>query len=239
MAVDPDFFDDAYYRLLEPFHGEAEARRETAALRELLALSQEDRILDLGCGWGRHLTLLREAGHHVVGVDLSVPLLRRAPAGGLLAGDMLDLPLRDATFDVVVNLATSLGLLLDDRQARRALGEARRVLRPGGTLLLEGMHREDVEPAFAPRDEWVLDDGTAVRVRRRWDPGRGISHEVVHWEGPHGSGRKRHSLRVRSAQEIGRVVEDAGFRIAHRYGDWTGEPFGPASPSLIVSARAR
>lgn len=238
MAVDPDFFDDAYYRLLEPFHGEAEARRETAALRELLALSQEDRILDLGCGWGRHLKLLREAGHDVVGVDLSVPLLRRARTDGLLAGDMLDLPLRDDTFDVVVNLATSLGLLLDDHQARRGLDQAHRVLRSGGTLLLEGMHREDVEPAFASRDEWVLEDGTAVRVRRRWDPGRGISHEVVHWDGPAGSGRKRHSLRVRSAEEIARLIQDAGLRITDRYGDWSGERFGPTSPRLIVVARA-
>ncbi|NIP81086.1 MAG: hypothetical protein GWM90_18450, partial [Gemmatimonadetes bacterium] len=63
-----DLFDDDYVRLLAPFHPEGEARRETAAVRELLGLAQTDRILDLGCGWGRHLALLVQAGHRVVGV---------------------------------------------------------------------------------------------------------------------------------------------------------------------------
>ena len=147
-------------------------------MRELVGLSQSDRILDLGCGWGRHLRLLREAGHDVLGVDLSLALLRRAreaseagePGDGRLtsapvaAADMRRLPLRDASFDIVLNLATSLGLFLRDQPAIEALREMARVLRPGGGLLLEGMHRDDVAANFAPRDAWTLDDGTRVEV---------------------------------------------------------------------------
>ena len=271
--VDPAFFDDAYYRLLEPFHPEEDARRETAALRELVGLSQDDRLLDLGCGWGRHLRLLTAAGHDAVGVDRSLELLRRARrpsltpgtstgdatgdeigdeagdgagdeageprvAPPLVAGDMLRLPFPDASFDVVINLATSLGLFLEDAPAARALTEARRVLRPGGRFLVEGMHRADVEARFAHRDAWTLDDGTVVRARRRWDPARGISHEVLRWDGPGGSGTKRHSLRIRSAGEVGALLETAGFEPVARFGDWGGEPFGPDAPRLIVLARA-
>lgn len=251
---DPDFFDGAYYRLLEPFHTEADARFETAALRELLGLAQDDRVLDLGCGWGRHLRLLAAAGHDVTGIDLSVTLLRKgrtargarlshdrdAAVGRdspLVAGHMLRLPLAGETFDVVLNLATSLGLFLDDDTAARALAEARRVLRPGGRLLLEGMHRDDVESAFAERDRWVLDDGTEVRVRRRFDPDRGVSHEVLRWDGPEGTGVKRHSLRIRSGDEWTTLLESAGLRLLATYGDWGGEPFEAASPRYIALAR--
>ncbi|MDX1674312.1 MAG: class I SAM-dependent methyltransferase [Longimicrobiales bacterium] len=248
-ASDPDFFDLAYYRLLAPFHTEAGARRETAAIRELLGLAQGDRILDLGCGWGRHTTLLAGAGHDVVGLDLSLPLLRRVRrrtgpddhpgrAGTplrLVAGDMLRLPLADERFDVVLNLATSLGLFLDDAPATRALAEARRVLRPGGRLLLEGMHREEVEPAYARRDGWMLEDGTEVRVRRRLDP-TGVSHEVLRWEGPQGSGEKRHSLRLRTGEEVLTLLRAAGLAVLASYGDWTGEPFQASSPRLIAVA---
>lgn len=256
-GADSDFFDAAYYRLLEPFHTEAEARYETAALRELLGLAQGDRILDLGCGWGRHLRLLAAAGHDVVGLDLSVPLLRRARRRDvddgpdsetgedsepprrvpLVAADMRTLPLADETFDAILNLATSLGLFTADPPAVRALAEMARALRPDGKLLLEGMHRADVEAHFASRDAWTLRDGTRVRVRRRFDPRRGVSHEVMRWDGPEGKGRKRHSLRIRTADEVERLLEAAGLRLDARYGGWDGRPFRPDAPRLIAVAR--
>lgn len=235
-----DLFDALYPRLLAPFHSEAEARRETAALRELLGLSQVDRILDLGCGWGRHLRLLREAGHRVVGVDLSPPLLRMAREGDadpwLVAGDMLRLPLRHRSFDVVLNLATSLGLFLEDEPAVRALEEAARVLRPGGTLLVEGMHRDDVVAHYAAKDAWSLDDGTRVRVRRRFDPLAGVSHERMEWRGPLGEGVKEHSLRLRTATEVVGLMEAAGLRVREAFGAWSGEPFRHDSTRLLVKA---
>lgn len=251
--ADPDFFDDAYFRVLEPFHSEEEARRETAAVRELLGLAQSDRILDLACGWGRHLTLLAEAGHRVTGLDGSLPLLRRVRRGRradlpdrptaarvveapLVAADMLRLPLADRTFDVVLNLATSLGLFLADSEAVRALGEMRRVLRPRGRLLLEGMHRADVETHFAARDTWVLADGTEVRARRRFDSEQGVSHEVLRWRGPGGSGQKRHSLRLRTAAEWTRLLDRAGLQTTATYGGWLGEPFTGDSPRFVAVA---
>jgi SAM-dependent methyltransferase len=234
----PDFFDDAYHRLLEPFHPEADARYETGALRELVGLSQSDRILDLGCGWGRHLRLLREAGHDAIGVDLSVALLQRRTGNPpVTAADMRHLPFRDAAFDVVLNLATSLGLFLDDRPAIEALAEARRVLRTGGRLLVEGMHRDDVVAGYAPRDAWSLDDGTLVRARRRFDPLRGISHEVLRWTGADGRPRsKRHSLRLRSATELADLVGRAGLALRSAYGDWDGDRLHVDSPRVILVA---
>lgn len=240
MAAD-DFFDADYYRLLEPFHPETEARREAAALREMLGLAQDDRILDLGCGWGRHLRLLVEAGHDATGVDRSLPLLAYASAPPaapprLVGADMLRLPFAEASFDVVLNLATSLGLFLRDEPAARALREAGRVLRPGGTLMLEGMHRDDVVAGYASRDAWTLEDGTTVRARRRFDALGGISHEVLRWRGPGGEGSKRHSLRIRSATELAALVESVGLTVRSAFGDWHGAAFTHDSDRLILVA---
>lgn len=254
-AAPPDFFDADYRRLLAPFHPEEDARRETAALREILALAQDDRILDLGCGWGRHLSLLAHAGHDVTGLDLSPALLAevprlppgvpegRDPRGAaarvppVVAADIRAIPLADGSFDVVLNLATSLGLFLSDDAAALALREARRVLRPGGRLLLEGMHREDVEAGFAPRVRWFLADGTEVRARRRWDAARAISEEVLRWRGPAGAGEKRHTLRIRAASETAALVERAGLTVAEVLGDWDGSEWDRTSPRVILVAR--
>ncbi len=151
---------------------------------------------------------------------------------------MRALPFPDSSFDVVLNLATSLGLFLSDGQAERALAETRRVLAPDGRLLLEGMHRDDVVAHYAPTDAWTLEDGTRVRARRRFDALDGVSHEVLRWEGPRGGGAKRHSLRIRSATEITRLLREAGLFVESAHGDWMGGPFRPDSERLVIVARS-
>jgi SAM-dependent methyltransferase len=244
------FFDHDYRRVLAPFHGEAQTRTEVAAIRELGEIAQGDRILDLGCGWGRHLAHFRRAGHDVIGIDGSLALLaevRRTegagsnarPAAGktpLVCGDMRALPLSSGTFDVTVNIATALGVLLRDAEAVATLSEVRRVLRPGGRFLLEGMHRDEVVARYAPRDRWRLEDGTEVRVRRRFDPATGISEEVLRWSGPGGSGEKRHRLRIRSGTELVYLLGRAGLEVRATWGDWDGEPFHRLAPRLVVLA---
>jgi ubiquinone/menaquinone biosynthesis C-methylase UbiE len=95
-------------------------------------------VLDAGCGTGILASRIRdEVGPaRVVGCDLSIGMLRRAaersPQGAWLQGDAHRLPLRDAVLDAVVT--TQALHFLPDRPA--ALGEFRRVLRPGGLLVI-------------------------------------------------------------------------------------------------------
>lgn len=237
-------FDDRYFQLHEPLFTEAESRREVAAMMEMLALPTGARLLDLPCGWGRHTALFPLAHVAAVGADLSPELLLRARqrAGALgtipplAAAEMRALPFRDACFDAVVNVYTSLGLYLDDEQDRAALGETRRVLRPGGRFLLESMHRDDVIAAYAERDRWRLPDGTEVRVRRRFDPVAGISYERLRWKRGDEEGGKAHALRLRTATEIDRLLREAGFEPLEYYGDWSGEPLRHHSPRVIAVA---
>jgi len=111
-----------------------------------LGLSAGDRVLDLGCGGGRHAFEAHRRGAHVVAVDRSdaetpavaallaaMRLETEAPADALgtaVRGDALRLPFADGAFDRVV-AAEVLEHLPDDGAA---MGELARVLRPGGTL---------------------------------------------------------------------------------------------------------
>lgn len=238
------YFDDAFFRLHDGLFAESASRAEVAAMRELLALPFGARVLDVPCGWGRHTELLAEAGCNAFGADLSWPLLRRAPvrpgpagAPRYAAADVRALPYRDASFDAVVNVFTSLGLFLDDAEDVRALREAWRVLRPGGRFLLESMHRDDVIAAYAERDRWELPDGTEVRVRRRFDPVTGISRERLRWRRGAEQGRKAHALRLRTGTEVATLLAAAGFEDVAWYGDWDGSAFRHDSAHLIAVAR--
>jgi malonyl-CoA O-methyltransferase len=110
-----------------------------AALGEVAGL----RVLDLGCGTGRHALRLAAAGASVTALDLSPGMLReaRAKAGPLPIDFRLHdltrpLPFPDGVFDLAVS-----GLVLEHLEDLDGFfRELRRVLKPGGRAVVSAMH---------------------------------------------------------------------------------------------------
>lgn len=106
------------------------------------------RVLEIGCGLGTDTLQFLRAGAQVTALDLSersVSLARqRAALFGFqvlfLHSDAENLPLPDESFDLVY----SWGVLHHTPDTERALAEARRVLRPGGTALVMLYHRRSL-----------------------------------------------------------------------------------------------
>jgi demethylmenaquinone methyltransferase / 2-methoxy-6-polyprenyl-1,4-benzoquinol methylase len=119
---------------LEKLHWRPETFKEIAPRKGM-------KILDLAAGTGASSIKLREAGAEVVSCDFSVGMLRvgkrRYPELDLIAGDALELPFTDDTFDVV----TISWALRNVNDVSVALREMLRVTRPGGRLVvLENSH---------------------------------------------------------------------------------------------------
>jgi len=95
--------------------------------------------LDVACGTGRHLELLRPR-HDCVGVDASPQMLkvarRRLPGVPLVRGDMRTFRL-GRQFDVVSCLFSAIGQLTTEAAVRRALANFARHLKPGGVMIVE------------------------------------------------------------------------------------------------------
>ena len=94
-----------------------------------------NRLLDLACGGGLLAPRLAGRGYRHVGVDLTLSALRQAVDHGVLGvrADVTQLPFPDESFDVVV--AGEILEHVDDFPA--VITEACRVLRPGGTLVID------------------------------------------------------------------------------------------------------
>lgn len=123
--------------------------------RELLdafGASAHGLICDLGCGPGHAAAYLRQRGADVVGVDLSDAMVEQArllhPEIRFLQADMRRLPFEDASLAGVVALYSLIHLAPAEIPA--ALRELRRVLRPGGALLVS-FHCGEETRHF---DEW-------------------------------------------------------------------------------------
>ena len=110
-------------------------------LRDGITPASHPRILDLGCGTGHYLSLLRGIGFRpaaLCGVDL-VPerlasLRQRLPGAGTACADIAALPFRDGAFDLVLQVHCFHTVLSPVHRLRMA-AEAWRVLRPGGWVL--------------------------------------------------------------------------------------------------------
>ncbi|WP_165227443.1 class I SAM-dependent methyltransferase [Aquisphaera insulae] len=103
------------------------------------------RLIDLGCGSGRHALRFAGRGFDVTAVDLSRPMLeivqRKAEDLGVelqaVRANLCRLAcFPDATFDVALSMFSTLGMIRGKAARRRAMHEAARILRPGGRLAI-------------------------------------------------------------------------------------------------------
>jgi 2-polyprenyl-6-hydroxyphenyl methylase/3-demethylubiquinone-9 3-methyltransferase len=106
----------------------------------LRRLCSRDRVLELGCGYGRVALRLAEVAGQVVGIDVaeeSLLLARQLDTGRrctFLRMDALDLEFADGCFDVVLCVQNGICAFGVDREA--LVGEAARVTHSGGRILL-------------------------------------------------------------------------------------------------------
>lgn len=101
-----------------------------------LNLTEEDSLLDAGCGSGLFSHMAIETGAEVTGVDAAAGLLKvarsRNPQNNFLEEDLEALPFKNNSFDVV----TGFNSFQYAGSFEKALLEAKRVLKPGGKLVL-------------------------------------------------------------------------------------------------------
>jgi ubiquinone/menaquinone biosynthesis C-methylase UbiE len=214
ILIPPDLAREDMPDLLRHWYLGPRARRHMMMRRFLevdrhLDLARGRRVLDVGSAWGFNVMALARMGFNATGVDLIPEQFavgkRIAAHNGVpfavAAADAAALPFADRTFNFVTMVETFEHIFNDDRP--KALAECRRVLAPGGRLVLS-----------TPNHASVVERVKRVAVRHGWMrerlpsmclPEEGTERHDYH---PY---RYHHPLPDR---EIARLVESAGFRVA-------------------------
>lgn len=250
---------DAYARISELYDLEHETYGDDVDFYVNFIEAVGDPVLELGCGTGRLLTAIAEAGYRVTGTDRSEPMLERARAlvadSGLQnliqvqQGEMSDA--EDAPggpFGVAIIALNGLLHVADSREQRKVLKSVRRALDPRGMLLIDVLNPtpetlRGLDHAVVHEGVWYMTDGTRVdkfASRRVGAAEQTIATELWYDQTkPDGSVRRIATsmpMRYLHRSELELMLELAGFPEWQIYGSYDLEPFGDQSERLIVAA---
>jgi SAM-dependent methyltransferase len=250
---------DAYSEIAELYDLEHASYADDLDFYLNFVESVGDPVLELGCGTGRLLAPIAEAGFRITGVDLSAAMLSRAEQAVSDAAlqDLVQLHLGDMSlaqeapggpFGVAIVALNGLLHIADFEQQRRLLTNAHAALDPRGLLLIDVLHPtpdtlRGFDHSLIHEGTWTTDDGVRVdkfSSRRVYPSTQTIATELWYdLTGPDGSVRRvATSMAMRYVQraELELMLELAGFVEWQIYGSYDLDPFGDHSERLIVAA---
>jgi len=204
------------------------------------------RVLDAGCGTGRHLLPLAQMGYRMVGVDQSQAMLLAAQqvlneagmVAQLVRGDLRSLPFATC-FDAALCLESPLAYLHEDAALFAALHSLHRALKPGGRLIV------DIFDYVATLGERPLPSVTTrfatpwgsveVSEAHRYDAQVRIWHMQQAFRVERAGRMEQfdidHALRIRPAGEYVAALEAVGFTVEELL------PAYPGTPSALWDER--
>jgi SAM-dependent methyltransferase len=223
----------------------------------------EGPVLELGCGTGRITLPLVRAGHAVVGVDVSAPMLDRlrTKADATLAtaerarlawhhADMAALQLGRRCARVLCPYS-AFTYLVEPVHRARALAAVLRHLEPDGRFTLDVFvpdRRIDAFPADHVYRDYrrALADGTVLertKTIRRAEPGVNVIARCYTIGDGDGTLRERietvDRIRVYEPEHLRRVLEEHGFDVVETYADFRREPWTERTKMAAFVCRAR
>lgn len=230
---------------------------------ENLARIHDAPVLELGVGTGRVAVRLSAAGFQVTGVDESASMLERARSNmkeaqipgerlNLVQAGMSDFDLSER-FGLVFVAANTFQHLLTTAQQKACLQCAARHLVPGGVFAMSIRSPVSVswDDAGVPAPlllDWTRRDpetGETVMkmVGAEPDPARMTRRLTYVYDRVAADGAVKRiifetELRYSSQAEIESLLQEAGLRVTHVYGDYDLVPVGPSTEQLIFVARA-
>ena len=234
------------YLALYPHRDEEEAAADIEAILALIDPPRDEPLLDLGCGAGRHLLALHNAGfRRLTGIDLSNNLLRVArqrlcEAGSeeieLICCDMRRIAHQEH-FATVLSLFTSFGYFATSEEDAQMLDAVFAALRPGGTFLLDTLHRQTTIDRLCPRERRTLGSLQVEIARSITSDGLRVEKETRVIE-PGEEERVYHeSVRMYSGDELRNLFAAAGFREIALHGSLAGAPFDETAQRTIAVGR--
>ena len=233
----PDWFEEWFdedYALLYSHRDAEEARVAVGRALRVAPELAEGPVLDLGCGSGRHLEILRRANTQAFGMDLSRAMLRMAPGAlrpRLLRGDMRRIPIREDSLHGICMWFTPFGYFSDEEN-RALMMRLGALLKLHGVLVMDYLNAEQITRTLVPA-EVVERDGFRAESRRSMEGDRLVKRMVLTRLDSGETREVVESVRLYHPEDLQQMALRAGLRLRRVMGTYAGQAFTEESPRWI------
>ena len=222
---------------------EEEAKKQVDFIEKILPLKPLKRILDLGCGSGRHALELVQRGYSVTCLDLSAVLLSLAKKKGreenccirFVKADMRFIPFLNV-FDAVLSFFTTFGYFKNDEENLQTLESIQEALKPEGYFFLDYLNKTHVIDNLVPFDSRRENGYEVIQERYYNREEERIEKKIILKE----NGEVREyfeSVRLYTLEEMQCMLSKLELKLEQTFGDFHGNQFTTKSPRLILVGR--
>jgi SAM-dependent methyltransferase len=233
------WFNSPYYHILYKNRDEIEAEFFIKNLTKKIALNKEDKILDIGCGKGRHSIIFNRLGYFVNGIDISTENIKEAQKSSnqtlqFYVHDMRKL-FRVNYYTLAVNLFSSFGYFKTEREHQQTINNMYKCLKPGGFLVIDFLNVHKVINNLIPTEEKIIEN-IHFKIERKFSNGFIIKNIDIT------DGDKKFNFEEKvkafTIKDFKLFFKRSGLQITSIYGDYALNPFNESlSERLILLAQ--
>jgi SAM-dependent methyltransferase len=245
-----EWFQEFYtkdYMSVVGFAPEEQTRFETDFIRSILKPAHGFKILDLCCGYGRHVNYLgKDANFEINGLDLSDDYLEIArknissPNISFIKADMREIPFLDH-FDAIYNMFTSFGFFDSDAENEVVIKQVGLALKSKGLFLLDYENKFFfvLNDVLKKEKDWQkIDENKYFLCENNYDVMR--EREVFKAsliENGEIKASSGYDIRLYNYPEISAMLGRNGFEIMNVWGDYQKNKYSAYSKRLIILSR--
>tara|TARA_B100000768_G_scaffold60543_1_gene58611 strand:+ start:1150 stop:1884 length:735 start_codon:yes stop_codon:yes gene_type:complete len=229
-----NWFDSKYYHILYKNRNHEEARKFINKIIEHLNLKPKSKILDAGCGKGRHSIEIEKLGHIVTGIDLSKNSIKFAKQ---FENSNLNFLVHDISkplnieFNVVLNLFTSFGYYEKDKDLEILLSLEKN-LDKNGTGVIDFFNIKNVKDNLVKKEQTTIEN-IKFKIKRKINKFSVIKE--ISFEDNSIDYKFKESVNTLSLLDFKNYFNQTNLEIIEIFGDYDLNNFNEMkSPRLII-----